>query len=420
MTTIRDLHARAKAEAKETGRKISEIKAEFAYKFVAEVDYSDCELTVISYGGGVDSTAILLRMLDEGWQKFGIDPDNLIIMMAQTGNEYPDLADLAEDHLLHRLFGVRFVQVARQNSTIESAFTVLDDSYAPTELLIEGDYSLAAEMFTAGTIPQSGGKRLCSIKSKGWPLDAFIASVVPAGTPYRHIIGFEVNEMGRVLKDLFAGSPDRRPCYPLVDWGWNRQKCLDYIEEQLGVRWVKSACFFCPFAGQGSEKDNLADRWAKYPELGAEALVMEYVSQALNERQTLFGGRKKNSKGELGAWDQGSAIKFAAERELTDVLVAYALRLQELPWAIYRIRRIWTSPSIASRSVEIVDRGTKFEAIAHMEYAEPTVEHPGHVIHRRIISSKGDSFPCVEEMFVAAPALVAPKTPKGFNTKGEP
>ncbi|WP_277814105.1 hypothetical protein [Rhodococcus opacus] len=39
---------------------------------------------------------------------------------------------------------------------------VLDDSRSPTRLYIEGAFTLYDEMVEAGTIPQSGGARMCS------------------------------------------------------------------------------------------------------------------------------------------------------------------------------------------------------------------------------------------------------------------
>ena len=39
----------------------------------------------------------------------------------------------------------------------------------------------------------------------------------------------------------------RQSFYPLVEWGWTRQDCIDYLRQKLGITWRKSACVQCPF-----------------------------------------------------------------------------------------------------------------------------------------------------------------------------
>ena len=418
------LQAEAKALALSTGMRIGEAKGEVAKRTAAAVSYAGTDWTVVSYGGGVDSTAILLRFLEMGFDHFGIDPRRFVVVMAQTGNEFGDLRELVETHLFPRLAaaGVRVVQVARRNSTTKGDYLILEDTTEPDRLHISGDYQLRDEMLAAGTIPQSGGARLCSIKSKGWPLDAWMGEHIDG--PFRHVIGFECEELTRVLKDVHAGDEEnRRPWYPLLDWGWNRARCLDYIEEQTGARWVKSACYFCPFAGQGSEKANLAERWKRYPELGADALMMEYTAQALNETQTLFGGRKRDRNGDLGPWDQGSAIRFANVYDLAEVLRTYGERLRMAEWALYRVRRVWTSKSTASRHLEIVARGDRALAVSCLDLTarrlgvSVTEESPGHVITRAVVTRKPESGKGCEEMYVAAPATARPKGADGFDER---
>lgn len=421
-TTTKTLQAEAKALQAELGIKANDAKGRIALKHSQAVDFAGADWTVVNLGGGVDSVAIILRLLEDGLEAHGLDRARTVILMAQTGNEFPDLKELLEAHLLPRIAraGVRFVQVARQDSKTAANFTVLSDTTSPTEVFIDGEYQLRDEMLAAGTLPQSAGTRLCSIKSKGWPLDAWIGENVEG--PYRHAIGFECEELTRVLKDVHASEDEsRRPWYPLVEWGWNRAKCLDFIREITGAEWVKSACYFCPFAGQGVEKDSLVERWARFPELGADTLLMEYTAQALNPTQTLFGGRKKNSRGELGAWDQNSAIKFATDRGLSGVLEAYEAQLTSTTWAVYRVRRAWTSNSTASRSVEILATGSRSEAVEALEAIAAgrgltvTTEAPGHSITRAVATAKPETGKGAEELLVAAPATADAKAGKSFD-----
>jgi len=54
---------------------------------------------VLSYGLGVDSTSILLRWLHDtaSWD-FALE--NLVVLTAQTGNEFPDTQRLVERYIL--------------------------------------------------------------------------------------------------------------------------------------------------------------------------------------------------------------------------------------------------------------------------------------------------------------------------------
>ena len=74
----------------------------------------EIESTVLSYGMGVESTAILLRWcLDEGARPCSLD--RILVITAQVGDEYKDTGRDVEAYILPmmRRHGIRFVQVAR-------------------------------------------------------------------------------------------------------------------------------------------------------------------------------------------------------------------------------------------------------------------------------------------------------------------
>lgn len=188
---------------------------------------NDLEITptyVLSYGLGEDSTAILLRWLEDPSSR-DFDLADLAVVTAMTGNEWESTRAAVETHILPRMAaaGVRFIQVGRARRHVTKAgegVVVLDDSRHPTRLYLEGGYSLWSEMTEAGTIPQSGGARMCSVHSKGDALDPVIAAIT-RGQPYRHVIGFEAGEVRRADKDrsyntaVRTGStPDRLGLVP--------------------------------------------------------------------------------------------------------------------------------------------------------------------------------------------------------------
>src|SRR5688500_13193943 len=99
---------------------------------------------ILSYGMGVESTAILLR--------WSIEPDTrrctldeLIVITAQVGDEYRDTGGNVETYILPimRQLGIRYVQVARRGHLEADGITVLDDSREPRTVFLDGDYKLS-------------------------------------------------------------------------------------------------------------------------------------------------------------------------------------------------------------------------------------------------------------------------------------
>ena len=102
---------------------------------------------------------------------------------------------------------------------------------------------------TAGTVPQYGGEHTCSLKFKAWVIESWLAQNLTQ--PTRHAFGYNVEERSRVAKSEAAtlrriafgfnaeehgrisraasyDTPLRQGFYPLVEWGWTRQDCIDY------------------------------------------------------------------------------------------------------------------------------------------------------------------------------------------------
>jgi hypothetical protein len=125
---------------------------------------------VLSYGMGIDSSALLLRWLEEPeCRNFPLE--QLTLLTAQTGDEFSDTKRLVETHILHRLreFRVRYVQIGRAGPLQSDGITVLDDSREPTTVFLEGDYKLSQELQANGTVPQvATGQRRCTHHFKGY------------------------------------------------------------------------------------------------------------------------------------------------------------------------------------------------------------------------------------------------------------
>src|ERR1017187_1712371 len=129
--------------------------------------------TILSYGMGVESTALLLRWV--------LEPDtrpcplaDLIVVSAQVGDEFSDTGRDVETHILPlmRAHGIRYVQVARHGHLEADGITVLSDTTHPDRLFADGDYRLSDELRAAGTLPQFAGEHICSLKFKAFVLEA--------------------------------------------------------------------------------------------------------------------------------------------------------------------------------------------------------------------------------------------------------
>ncbi|BCN86300.1 hypothetical protein [Prescottella equi] len=375
---------------------------------------------VLSYGLGEDSTAILLRWIEDPTSR-DFDLSDLVVITAMTGDEWDSTRAAVEEHVLPRMTaaGIRYIQVGRGRRHVTTAgdgVTILDDSSSPSRLYIEGEYSLYREMTEAGTVPQSGGARLCSVHAKGDALDPVIARIT-RGQSYRHVMGFEAGEQRRAVKDAMFNTDLRTGEYPLIDWGWTRDDAIAYTRSVTGTSVGKSACTFCPFTF--ANKQGRADVFARYaadPTVGAKTLLMEHLSLALNPAQGLVGGRR--------------LIDMLRDQKLDGVVDAFTAVLEDQEHAIYDVRRIprprKTDPTKlgnAARSIRVRGRGTRqgMQGILDRLAADgkakglvrPVVGEDG--ILRVYQHERGPAFPAIERYFVVAPALAAAKEHEKFD-----
>ena len=387
----------------------------------------------LSFGLGVDSSSLLLRWLqDPASRDFPLS--DLLVVTAMTGDEWPLTGALVEKHILPRLAaaGVRYAQVARASASQTDGITVLSDTTTPERLFLTGDYRLSDELTRAGTIPQAGGTRLCSIKSKGWPIDQYLEHHAPEAT--RHAFGFERGEQaradrcalhmpgqhGRLVFGFEAGETRRAEKatafdtlhrvaeFPLIDWGWDREACRRYIEEVTGVPdWPKSCCGFCPFSltsKAGRERSLI--RYDTRPQAAVDALMLERRALALNPRGGLIAGDR--------------FADLIADRRPA-IAALFEAALDATPHAVYEVRRLWRprgdnplKVANANRDLKILAEGTRAECVAFVralgdvDVAEDGIER----VYRR---RRGALLPTREHFVAAGPAGALPKCMSSFE-----
>jgi len=206
----------------------------------------------IAYGGGVNSTAMLC-----GLRERNITP--AVILFADTGGETPETySHLLEINTLCQLWwGIEIETVVK---TYQGKFEGLEKNCLRKKMLPSLAYGRKACSMKYKVEPQT--KRL-----KQWMDEKNQKSII-------RCIGYDAGEAHRAISTEYEDMKKGRAAYyryPLVEWQWRRQECLEAIKRHGLTPPQKSACFFCPATKRG-EIINLKN---KYPALFQRALDIE-------------------------------------------------------------------------------------------------------------------------------------------------
>lgn len=206
---------------------------------------------VVAYGGGTNSTAMLV-----GLHERGIRPD--LILFADTGGEKPHTYDHIKA-VSAWCVGVGFPEII----TVQSQDR-------------QGDYyTLEERCLNNKMLPSIAyGFKSCSEKHKRRPQDKFVRNWDAArlawecGLKVTKLIGYDADEERRAK---IAEDGQYQYEYPLIAWGWGREECVEAIARADLPQPGKSACFFCP----SSKKAEILDLAQRYPDLMVRAIAME-------------------------------------------------------------------------------------------------------------------------------------------------
>jgi hypothetical protein len=250
----------------------------------------------------------------------------------------------------------------------------------------------------------ASGRRTCTAKAKGVPLD-WVIERLTGGEPFIHVIGFECDEQGRAERDRSYSSLERTSRYPLIEWGWDRAACQAFLFASTGVAaWPKSCCVYCPFsANRGNLATHLA-RYAREPEAALLALRIEQASRALNANMRLYGSTALEDLLVAGGLGQ-----------LVDELDA---RLDEEEHVVMEVRRVVLGGGRGWRSTRVVLRGSRAHCRSELRRLAAengsSVELDGR-IERVWSRRRGDDGAAAEQFLVVVPARVEAKERPGFE-----
>jgi 3'-phosphoadenosine 5'-phosphosulfate sulfotransferase (PAPS reductase)/FAD synthetase len=242
-----------------------------------------CGGIVVAYGGGTDSTGMLVEIV-----RLGIPIR--AILFADTGGELP------RTYAFVKLFSFWLTQKGYPAIT-----WVRNTPSRGTNKGIPQD--LFANLWRNQTLPPVAFNfHTCSERFKIRPQQAWIQSQDWAQETWSQkkrilqLVGFESDEGYRINRThpLIEKSGKFSGHYPLVEWGWTRARCEAAILEAGLPLPGKSACFFCPMRKEAE----IAQLASEEPALFEKALALEdralQSGKIRNPEIRGLGGRKLN------------------------------------------------------------------------------------------------------------------------------
>lgn len=175
--------------------------------------------TIVSYGGGVNSTAMLILM-----KRAKAIPD--AILFADTGGERKETYEYIKNFS-------EWLQSYGFPEIITVKYKTKDGE----------DLTLEQDVLNNNTLPSIAfGWKSCSEKFKIRPQLKFINEYFP-DRDIQHWIGFDSSEHRRMIENPIKNHYNH---YPLIAGGIDRDGCKKLILSEGLLLPPKSSCFFCP------------------------------------------------------------------------------------------------------------------------------------------------------------------------------
>lgn len=190
-------------------------------------------LNVVSFSGGKDSTAMLLRMLEEG---MAVD----VILFCDTGLEFPQLYEHIRK--VERDIG-REITIVKADEDFEYLFAHKKIVRKKKTLLAER-YGMERDGYS-----WAGPKmRWCTEKLKNQPRERYLRGLREKYNVIEYV-GIAADETYRLSRRC-----NQRPGVrlPLVEWGMTEAECLNYCKNRgydwggLYEKFSRVSCWCCP------------------------------------------------------------------------------------------------------------------------------------------------------------------------------
>lgn len=225
-------------------------------------------LNVVSYGGGVQSTALLVLAAER-------EIDFPVFVFANTGDDSENPDTLAYIRQTARPYAE---QHGVELHTIKREWRDGRDWSLLDLLMNEASRSIEIPVRMSNGSP---GNRSCTIDFKIRVIAAWLKSHgATPDQPAHMALGISLDELQRARSS--SGNPLYDVCYPLIDRRLDRSACVALIAGAGLPVPPKSSCWFCPFHPLTVWREMRDTR----PDLFAKSVALE---ARLNERRAKIG-----------------------------------------------------------------------------------------------------------------------------------
>lgn len=223
-----------------------------------ETLYSD--LTILSFGGGQDSTTILFKLaLDKEFSSKYISKDGkLLVIMADTHNEHPETYKYLEDIVIPfcKKYNIEFLKIDNSMGFHGKTWQSLTGQWENKNPTIGSVAYPKTCTHNLKLVPQYNyveqwlPKNYNKINNKTRK-DNYVQFAKYYGK-IRWLIGIAKGEESRMADAEKETAKWKKQSieiqYPLIDFGLDRQACQDYIKSINKPIPMPSNCMYCPFA----------------------------------------------------------------------------------------------------------------------------------------------------------------------------
>tara|TARA_R110000803_G_scaffold162194_1_gene225848 strand:+ start:37999 stop:38940 length:942 start_codon:yes stop_codon:yes gene_type:complete len=213
-------------------------------------------LTVLSFGAGQDSTALLYRIIFEiSFRSLMLNGNRLMVVFSDTGNEHFETYEhLKEIKKICAVYGVEFHHLTPDLGYHSESWQTLEHQFKKNNSIAMKRVKSCTDNLKIKPIYRWLDHQ-CSIllgkESRNHFGKKHIIEFAEKYAPIRMIIGFAKGEESRMLKTQKFGvqkwweSIDK--IFPLIqDLDWGRADCINYMESTGLAVCGPSNCIFCP------------------------------------------------------------------------------------------------------------------------------------------------------------------------------
>lgn len=195
---------------------------------------SEDGLRVVSFGGGVQSTALLVLAAQDR-----IPHRTFLFANVGDDSEHPRtlayLKDVSVPFAAEYGLALHQLQKTFRDGTVDTLHH---------RLTKPGSLAIGIPVRMSNGMP---GKRACTVDFKIKVIGKWLkAHGASDDNPATVAIGFSTDEVMR-CKGFNPKNPYEVPEYPLIQLGYSRQDCLRIISDAGLPQPPKSSCYFCPF-----------------------------------------------------------------------------------------------------------------------------------------------------------------------------